>query len=95
VTKLINNLRRALGKISFTMDVWSSKALQPYLAVTAHWLGLRAGTSQPALHQALLAFRRIRGAHSSQRMARIIFNILDLADIPHKVCGLYNCRVSF
>ncbi|KAJ6528488.1 hypothetical protein B0H19DRAFT_897732, partial [Mycena capillaripes] len=49
-------LDHALGKISFTMDVWSSKALQPYLAVTAHWLGLQAGTSQPALHQALLAF---------------------------------------
>ncbi|KAJ7083216.1 hypothetical protein C8R44DRAFT_652290, partial [Mycena epipterygia] len=33
-------LGHALGKISFMMDVWSSKALEPYLAVTAHWLGL-------------------------------------------------------
>ncbi|KAJ7118153.1 hypothetical protein C8R44DRAFT_625973 [Mycena epipterygia] len=54
---ITSNSQHALGKISFTMDVWSSKALQPYLAVTAHWLGLRAGTSQPALHQARLAFR--------------------------------------
>jgi hypothetical protein len=54
--KVMDNLQHALGKISFTMDVWSSKALQLYLAVTAHWLGLRADNSQPALHQAPLAF---------------------------------------
>jgi hypothetical protein len=54
--KMTNKLQHALGKISFTMDIWSSKTLQPYLVITTHWLGLQAGTSQPTLHQALLAF---------------------------------------
>ncbi|KAJ7091746.1 hypothetical protein C8R44DRAFT_561002, partial [Mycena epipterygia] len=31
-------LNAAIGKISFTADIWSSKGLHPYLAITAHWL---------------------------------------------------------
>jgi hypothetical protein len=67
------------------MDIWSSKTLQPYLVITTHWLGLQAGTSQPTLHQALLAFWRICGAHNGKRMALNIFNILEQADILYKV----------
>ncbi|KAJ6540667.1 hypothetical protein B0H19DRAFT_902815, partial [Mycena capillaripes] len=36
---LKKELKESLGKISFTGDMWSSKGLQPYLALTAHWLG--------------------------------------------------------
>ncbi|KAJ7130448.1 hypothetical protein C8R44DRAFT_539216, partial [Mycena epipterygia] len=36
---LKKELKESLGKISFTGDMWSSKGLQSYLALTAHWLG--------------------------------------------------------
>ncbi|KAJ7435286.1 hypothetical protein FB451DRAFT_1418305 [Mycena latifolia] len=50
----------------------------------------RAKTRQVLLHQALLAFRRIRGAHSGQRIARIVYNILDNAEIIKKHFTLDN-----
>ncbi|KAF9555989.1 hypothetical protein CPC08DRAFT_604475, partial [Agrocybe pediades] len=28
----------ALGKVSFTMDLWTDPNLVPYMAVTAHWM---------------------------------------------------------
>jgi hypothetical protein len=76
-------LQAALGKISFTVDMWSSAGMQPYLSVTIHWLGQKE--EQVLLCQALLAFRRVRGAHSGQRLARIIFDICDQAAIIGKV----------
>ncbi|KAJ7453116.1 hypothetical protein FB451DRAFT_1281733, partial [Mycena latifolia] len=33
--------RASIGKISFTADIWSSKGMNSYLAITAHWLGPR------------------------------------------------------
>lgn len=74
-----------MGLISFTADIWSSKGLHPFLAMTAHWLGRKGEGDQMVLRQALLAFRRIRGAHSGQRLARIVFGILEHAGIQHKV----------
>ncbi|KAF7358289.1 putative AC transposase [Mycena venus] len=78
-------LNAAIGKISFTADIWSSKGLHPYLAITAHWLGPRGDDPQVLLRQTLLAFRRIRGAHSGQRIACIVFNILEDAGIVRNV----------
>ncbi|KAJ7690407.1 hypothetical protein B0H17DRAFT_911547, partial [Mycena rosella] len=28
----------SIGRISFTANIWSSKGLNAYLAITAHWL---------------------------------------------------------
>ncbi|KAF7372280.1 Zinc finger BED domain-containing protein 4 [Mycena venus] len=78
-------LRLSLGRISFTGDIWSSAALHPYLAITAHWFGRRLDTNQVLLRQALLAFRRIRGAHSGQRIARVVFDVMDQAEILGKI----------
>ncbi|KAI9566229.1 hypothetical protein HD554DRAFT_2040447 [Boletus coccyginus] len=32
-------LSRAMSEISFTADIWLSESLDPYLAITAHWIG--------------------------------------------------------
>ncbi|KAJ7483666.1 hypothetical protein FB451DRAFT_1235276 [Mycena latifolia] len=34
----------SIGKISFTADIWSSKGMDSYLAITAHWLGPKGCT---------------------------------------------------
>jgi len=31
-------LQKSLGKISFTMDMWTNTNLAAFLAVTAHWI---------------------------------------------------------
>lgn len=40
---------------------------------------------QVTMRQALLAFRRVRGSHSGERLARIIFQICEHAGILGKV----------
>jgi hypothetical protein len=75
----------ALGRLSFTADMWSSLGMHPYLAITVHWLSRRPDTCHVVLRQALLAFRRVRGAHSGARISRIVMGILDAAEIVDKV----------
>jgi hypothetical protein len=53
--------------------------------MTVHWLSCRPDTGQVVLRQALLAFRRVRGAHSGARISRIVMGILDAAEIVDKV----------
>lgn len=84
-SELTSDRKASIGKISFTADIWSSKGMNSYLAITAHWLGPRGDDDQVVLRQALLAFRRIRGAHSGQRIARIVFNIFENAGIVRNV----------
>ena len=57
--------------------------MQPYLSITIHWLGRKE--DQVLLRQALLAFRRVRGSHSGERLARIVFQICEQAEILDKV----------
>jgi hypothetical protein len=59
--------------------------MQPYLSLTVHWLGRKGDEAQLLLRQALLAFRRVRGSHSGERLARIVFDICEKADIVEKV----------
>ncbi|KAI0245320.1 hypothetical protein BJV78DRAFT_1100436, partial [Lactifluus subvellereus] len=33
-----NSMASAVGNVSFTADLWSSETLQPFLAMTAHWI---------------------------------------------------------
>jgi hypothetical protein len=82
---LTSDPKASVGKISFTADIWSSKGMHSYLAITAHWLGPRGDDGQVVLRQALLAFHHIRGAHNGQQIARIVFNILENAGIIRNV----------
>ncbi|KAJ7059957.1 hypothetical protein C8F01DRAFT_970069, partial [Mycena amicta] len=35
---LIEELKKSLGRVAFTSDIWSRENLESYMAVTAHWL---------------------------------------------------------
>ncbi|KAG2738986.1 hypothetical protein P692DRAFT_201688711, partial [Suillus brevipes Sb2] len=35
---LKRDLAGALGKVSFTSDLWSNSKLRPFMAITAHWI---------------------------------------------------------
>ncbi|PPQ97649.1 hypothetical protein CVT26_002438 [Gymnopilus dilepis] len=60
----------ALGKISFTADVWSDPNLVPYMAVTGHWIQVKTiHLSEGPLHilslrSELIAFHHLEGRHS-------------------------------
>lgn len=68
--------------------------MYPFMAITVHWLERETDTPPPLpvippqnapplkLRSALLAFRRIRGAHTGARVARIFLNIWDKTNLP-------------
>lgn len=77
--------QNAVGRISFTTDVWSDQNRQPYLAMTAHWISKSEGSSSLQLKAALIAFHRLRGRHDGMTLAKTVVELLDRAGVTVKV----------
>jgi hypothetical protein len=80
-----------MGKISFTMDVWTDLNMKAYMAVTAHWLqkaSLQPLQSKITLHSDLIGFVHVSGSHTGVRLAEIFIFILDRIKLGNskKVC---------
>ncbi|KAF9230026.1 hypothetical protein BU15DRAFT_57676, partial [Melanogaster broomeanus] len=73
------------GTISFTADIWGDRSLQPYLALTAHWIAGDEKTGGLELKSALIGFHRVRGNHTGLVLARAILYLLDRAEVTMKV----------
>lgn len=54
-----------------------------YLALTGHWIAQENGTL--VMKITLLGFHRLRGSHKGERLARIVYTLLDRAGITEKV----------
>jgi hypothetical protein len=79
-----------MGKISFTMDVWTDFNMKAYMGVTAHWLQkVSLQQSKLILCSDLIGFVHIPGTHTGDRLAKIFVHILDrikLGKSKNKVC---------
>jgi hypothetical protein len=73
----------AVGAISFTTDMWSSKKRESYLCLTAHWLAYGRKDTQEdlQLRSAVIAFHRFTGRHTGENMGRTILQLLARAGI--------------
>lgn len=66
------------GRISFTFDAGTSRAYDPYLTVTAHWID-----NDWQLQSQIIAFTEIHGEHTGANTGQILvgifrdYNILD------------------
>ncbi|KAJ6640072.1 putative AC transposase, partial [Pseudolycoriella hygida] len=65
------------GKISLTMDGWTSKNLLPFLAIRGHWLN-----SDWKYKTKLLDFAYIEGKHTGQKHSEILIDVLGRLKIP-------------
>lgn len=65
------------GKISITMDGWTSKNSLPFLAIRGHWLD-----STWKYETKLLDFAFIEGKHSGQKHSEILIDVLQRLEIP-------------
>lgn len=76
-----------MGKISFTMDLWTDFNLKPYMAVTAHWLEQPSERQQQklGLRVDLIGFIHIPGSHTGERLAEVFLFILDRLKLAKKV----------
>jgi hypothetical protein len=75
--------QNSLGKVSFTMDIWSDAKMQSFLAMTAHWIARDNNTLK--LKSSLIAFHRIWGKHTGKNLAAIVLSLLDRAGATSKV----------
>lgn len=75
--------------MSLTTDVWSDPDLASFLGATAHFI-VRRMRSQPdgelILRSGLLAFRHIKGSHTGEHLAHILYEIIKDAGIEQRVC---------
>ena len=81
-----------MGRISFTMDMWSDQNLRPYLAMMAHWIAEVEGTTALHLKSALIAFHCLRGRHNGKSLTKVIMQLLDRAGVTMKVRLCFTCR---
>ncbi len=65
------------GKISFTIDGWTSKNIFPFVNIRAHWID-----AQWKQQSILLEFTEINGDHSGENLCRIFLKCLDRYGIP-------------
>ena len=81
-----------MGKISFTMDVWTDFDMKAYMVVTAHWLQ-RASLEQsgrrlqPRLNFRcdLIGFVHLPGSHTGACLCEVFLYITDRLKISRKV----------
>ena len=52
------------GKISFTLDAWTSPNCIPFLGITAHWI-----SKEWKLKEILVDFHKLLGSHSGENLA--------------------------
>ena len=60
------------GKVSITLDAWSSTTQVPFLGLTGHYI--EDHTWQ--FHSLLLGFERLRGSHTADALSRVLLAVL-------------------
>ncbi|SJL00252.1 uncharacterized protein ARMOST_03564 [Armillaria ostoyae] len=91
--QLSKEMQGALGKISFTCDMWSNANLVPFMAVTAHWIETKEvhppNGGDPylalSLRADLIGFHRVPGRHDGEHLARAFLFIVDRLRIASKM----------
>ena len=82
-------IQKSVGKISFTMDIWSDQNRRLFLALMAHWIAKVGGncsaTGPLQLKAVLIAFHQLSGSHDGVSLANATIQLLDRADITLNV----------
>src|SRR6266481_5141710 len=68
---LADKLKLLDSRVSFTFDAGTSRAFDPYLTVTGHWIDTNWN-----LHKQVLAFQEIVGGHSGDNTSALLIDIL-------------------
>lgn len=59
--------------------------MQPFFALTAHWITQKEGTLSLQLKTALIAFHALSGRHMGESLAKALLGLLDRARVTKKV----------
>lgn len=82
--ELQNAFESGMESLSFTSDMWTSRANESYISLTCHFLD-----SQFKLTRYNLSTCHFPGKHTSARIASILDKLVTDWDIPKDVCPFY------
>ena len=75
-----------MGKISFTIDMWTDLNKTPYMAVTAHWLEQVSLQQQKVnLCTDLISFVHVPGTHTGKHLAEVFLWVIDYLKLDKKI----------
>jgi hypothetical protein len=74
--------------------MWSKKDMQPYYAITAHWL-YEDKAQHLHLGSRLIVFHRFWGRHTAENMAKVTLELLDRAGTTANVSVFLDSEYSF
>jgi hypothetical protein len=77
-------LQETPGKISFTLDAWTSRNQLPFLGITAHWIDFEWN-----LHSILIDFQQLSGPHSGANLEQVFESTCREFGILTKVRKIY------
>lgn len=77
VEEIKRHLKGVPGKISITMDMWSSKNVLPFLAIRAHWI-----SSEWEYGTQLLDFAPVDSDHDGENQCRLFLECISRFEIP-------------
>lgn len=77
VEEIKEHLKKVPGKISFTVDAWTSKNMLPFMAVRAHWIN-----TEWKYETVLLDFMYIDGGHSGKELCDLFIKCVKRFEIP-------------
>lgn len=83
-------MQNAEGKVSFTMDLWSSQLRRSFLAITTHWISRDKVTQCLEYESSLVVFHNLHGSHSGERIAHAVLPLLDCVGVTLKVSQYHN-----
>jgi hypothetical protein len=82
--KLICEIKSALGRVSFTSDIWSDPNLTSFLAITCHFCQ-RNNIGVLEVANRVLAFRLVTGSHDGDNIGQIMYDIVKEANAHIRV----------
>jgi hypothetical protein len=97
VTQSCNLCQELEGKISISLDAWTSSNLIAFMAIVAHYVnndgqlgispylfivGMIANCDY--LEELLIDFRELHGQHSGENMAEAVWETLTMYNIQHR-----------
>lgn len=87
--ELKKDLQHALGRVSFTSDIWSDPNLAAFMAMTSHFCA-RDKHGHLYIANQLLAFCVVEGSHDGETIGQLMFDIVKDAGVIHSVRYFYN-----
>lgn len=88
-TKLGSHCKEG-GRVSITLDAWSSTTRVPFLGITGHYID----KSSSKFQSILLGFERLRGSHTAESLSRVCLAVLERFHLVEHIRGITTDNAS-